>query len=231
MPDHINPGESVDWCSPPKVLDPVHEFFGGIIDLDPCSNDKSIVGATVEFKLPEHDGLKESWAVKGAHTSVYDNPPFGRCYVRDDGQVVLSAKQWTRGRKLFKDYQKLLATATQSDITAANVNALEMISDVEAARFRATSIRNWVDKAIYHHREDQTQVLTLIPAAVDTATWQDGVFPTADAVCYIKGRLTFLGNVKGPAPMACAIVGWVDDTDRFVKVFSKLGTCHRLRSL
>ncbi len=215
--DHITPGENVDWCTPERVLSPVRDFFDGVVDLDPCSNDSSIVNATVEFKLPEHDGLKESWAVEGPGTKVYDNPPFGRCYVRDDNMVVLSAKQWTRGRKLFKEFQK--------NPTEAGIGP-DAITDVEAGRFRSTSIRNWVDKAVYHHREDQAQVLTLIPAAVDTATWQDGVFPTSSAICYIKGRLTFLGNVKGPAPMACAIVGWVDDTDRFVKVFSTLGTCH-----
>jgi hypothetical protein len=51
----------------------VKEFFGGEIDLDPCSNQYSIVKAKMEYSLPRHDGLKESWHYK----RIYVNPPYG----------------------------------------------------------------------------------------------------------------------------------------------------------
>jgi hypothetical protein len=44
-----------------------------MIDLDPCSNKHSIVRAKVEYQLPEHDGLRESWRFK----RIYVNPPYG----------------------------------------------------------------------------------------------------------------------------------------------------------
>ena len=66
-------GSSRDWGTPQKYVDALREFFGGAVDLDPCSNSASIVGATVEYSLPNHDGLRESWSFP----TVYVNPPYG----------------------------------------------------------------------------------------------------------------------------------------------------------
>jgi hypothetical protein len=65
--------DNKDWGTPEIYVAAVREFFGGAIDLDPCSNEWSIVRATVEYRLPEHDGLKESWHFK----RIYVNPPYG----------------------------------------------------------------------------------------------------------------------------------------------------------
>lgn len=62
-----------DWNTPPKYVQPIKQFFGGI-DLDPCSNSTSIVEARNEFCLPEKDGLIEDWDAK----TVFVNPPYGR---------------------------------------------------------------------------------------------------------------------------------------------------------
>jgi hypothetical protein len=62
-----------DWCTPAKYVQAVKEFFGGQVALDPCSNRHSIVGAQLEYLLPEHDGLRESWAF----STIYVNPPYG----------------------------------------------------------------------------------------------------------------------------------------------------------
>ena len=64
---------SVDWCTPPKYVDAVRKVFGGTIALDPCSNKWSIVSAEMEYILPGHDGLRESWNFP----TVYVNPPYG----------------------------------------------------------------------------------------------------------------------------------------------------------
>lgn len=201
--DHINPGASVHWNTPNRILTPVRDFFNGVIDLDPASNDTSIVGAVNEFSLPETDGLLTPWDVVGPGTRAYINPPFGKCYVRDDNEVVFAAKEWTTGRKNGS------------------------ISDEYALRFRVTSIKDWINKANVSYGLSAVQSLMLIPAAVDTAAWQKTIFPEATCVCFIKGRISFIGGAKpgAPAPMATALVGWVDDVDRFLKVFKGLGTC------
>ncbi len=56
-----------------KYVAAVKAVFGGQIDLDPCSSEYSIVQARVEYRLPEHDGLKESWD----YPTIYVNPPYG----------------------------------------------------------------------------------------------------------------------------------------------------------
>lgn len=49
------------------------DFYGGSINLDPCSNEYSVVNAETEYRLPEHDGLKESWN----YPNIFVNPPYG----------------------------------------------------------------------------------------------------------------------------------------------------------
>ena len=61
------------WCTPPKYVDAVREFFSGTIALDPCSGDYSIVGAEVELQLPKTDGLAVPWN----HKTIFVNPPYG----------------------------------------------------------------------------------------------------------------------------------------------------------
>ncbi len=68
----INTG-SQDWGTPQKYVDAVKEVFGEKIALDPCSSKCSIVDAEVEYILPEHDGLRESWD----YPTIYVNPPYG----------------------------------------------------------------------------------------------------------------------------------------------------------
>lgn len=65
--------QSVDWCTPIKYVNAVKKVFGKEIALDPCSNEWSIVNAKTEYRLPEHDGLKESWEFP----TIYVNPPYG----------------------------------------------------------------------------------------------------------------------------------------------------------
>jgi hypothetical protein len=65
--------DNKDWGTPAKYVEAVRDFFGGEIDLDPCSNEWSIVRARVEYRLPERDGLSDSWKFK----RIYVNPPYG----------------------------------------------------------------------------------------------------------------------------------------------------------
>jgi len=69
------------WCTPPKYVDAIREFFDGRIELDPCSNEYSVVDAVVEYRLPHSDGLRKSWN----SSSVFVNPPYGRDRERGTG--------------------------------------------------------------------------------------------------------------------------------------------------
>jgi hypothetical protein len=69
-----NNSEKKDWNTPPKYVNPIREFFGGEIDLDPCSNKFSLVKANVKYIYPENDGLVDSWD----GNKIFVNPPYGR---------------------------------------------------------------------------------------------------------------------------------------------------------
>ena len=64
---------SQHWCTPLHYVTAVRGFFGGQIDLDPCSNKHSLVNASVEYRLPDRDGLREPWEGR----RIYVNPPYG----------------------------------------------------------------------------------------------------------------------------------------------------------
>lgn len=210
---HVGAGATVHWCTPEEILGPLREFWRGGPDLDPCSNANSIVGAENTYQLPAENGLQAPWNVYGVGTAVFVNPPFGRCYVRDDGLVVHSQKDWTKGRKIWKEEGGLG----------------DAITDEEAQRFTASSIADWVKKGVREHQENGTDNVFLIPASVDTAAWQRLIFPTAAAVCWVAGRIQYLGGVKGPCPMACALPYWGREQARFCQVMAAVGVVTRLR--
>jgi hypothetical protein len=76
---------SQDWGTPKKYVNSVKKVFGGDIHLDPCSNQHSLVGARVAYRLPQQDGLKESWD----YPSIFVNPPYGI-----DQERGTSIKHW-----------------------------------------------------------------------------------------------------------------------------------------
>lgn len=77
--------QSHSWGTPIKYVRVVKSFFNGIISLDPCSNDYSIVNAETVFKLPFNDGLKEEWN----YPTIYVNPPYG-----SDRERKTTIKNW-----------------------------------------------------------------------------------------------------------------------------------------
>lgn len=81
---HVNT-LSQSWCTPPKYVNAIKQFWDGHIGLDPCSNEYSIVEAEREYKLPEHDGLKEAWDAD----TIYVNPPYG-----SDRERGTTIKNW-----------------------------------------------------------------------------------------------------------------------------------------
>jgi len=78
---------SQNWCTPPKYVNAIRDFFGGEIGLDPCSNKHSLTDARIEYCLPKQDGLKKSWI----HGPIFVNPPYGR-----DKERGTSIRDWMR---------------------------------------------------------------------------------------------------------------------------------------
>ncbi|MEX2410298.1 MAG: DNA N-6-adenine-methyltransferase [Candidatus Paceibacterota bacterium] len=169
--------QSQSWGTPLKYVRAVKRFYGGEIELDPCSNEYSIVNANVEFTLPENDGLKEEWNYK----TVYVNPPYG------------------------------------------------------ADRERGTTIKNWLAKCANSHRKYENEILALVPVATNTGHWKQSIFGQAKAVCFLYDtRLKFLENGKDTgkgAPMACAMVYWGKDYERFFNTFIEFGAVVDLTNL
>jgi len=64
--------QSQHWGTPLKYINAVRKVLGNIT-LDPCSNEFSLVNAEIEYRLPKHDGLIETWN----YPTIYVNPPYG----------------------------------------------------------------------------------------------------------------------------------------------------------
>lgn len=94
------------WTTPNKVLDVVREL--GPIALDPCSNEHSLVKATVEWS---EDALTKSWVAAAASGLVFVNPPYSqaqhfmkKCILESVAGAEIVAlvasrtdTQWTKG--------------------------------------------------------------------------------------------------------------------------------------
>jgi hypothetical protein len=103
-----NVSKNKSWNTPPKYINLINQFFGKV-ELDPCSNDFSLVNAIVEYKLPTN-GLKERWN----YNSIFVNPPYGR-----DVENKTSIYDWIiKGLEANKLYESellyLIPTATNT---------------------------------------------------------------------------------------------------------------------
>ena len=98
-----------------------------------------------------------------------------------------------------------------------------------------TSIKHWLRKCEGAHREFGAEVLALIPVATNTGHWKINIFGKAAAVCFLYDtRLKFLVNGKNGgkgAPMACAMIYWGKNYDRFLSTFIKFGAVIDIRPL
>jgi len=81
----------------------------------------------------------------------------------------------------------------------------------------------WVEKCRRASVHGGGEVVALVPSRTDTAWWNAScVPPQSDAVCFWRGRLTFLG-APHPAPFPSAIVYWGARRFRFAEVFGTSG--------
>jgi hypothetical protein len=155
------------WNTPPKIVSAVKDFFGGRIDLDPCSNEHSMVGAKVSFGKPH--GLTQDWFGR-----VFCNPPYGRN--SEDG----------------------------------------------------TSLLDWTNKAAETFLARNNEIIMLLPVATNTRHFYR-IWETAQNICFLKdSRLKFWIDGKEDkkgAPMACCLVYWGREDEKFLRDFAVLGKC------
>jgi len=102
-------------------------------------------------------------------------------------------------------------------------------------RGRGTTIKHWLYKCAYSHKNYKSEVLALVPVAPNTSHWKQYIWGYASAICFLYDtRLRFLveGKDEGKgAPMACAMIYWGNDFERFEKIFNAFGAVLDLRSL
>ncbi|KAA1258640.1 DNA N-6-adenine-methyltransferase (Dam) [Rubripirellula obstinata] len=102
-------------------------------------------------------------------------------------------------------------------------------------RERGTTIRDWLARCAEANLSNGTEVLALVPVAANTKHWKKFVWSVATGIAFLYDtRLKFLENGKDDgkgAPMACAMIYWGEDFDRFFDVFLPFGAVVDIRSL
>ena len=94
-------------------------------------------------------------------------------------------------------------------------------------RENGTTIKNWLGKCAFAHENYSSEVLALVPVAPNTGHWKKYIFGKAIGICFLYDtRLRFLeaGKDAGKgAPMACAMIYWGKNFQRFYDVFIEHG--------
>lgn len=215
MAGHIATAKATNWTTPRFVLDAVEKVFGGPIALDPCSNPESTVGAKVNYRLPETNGLKASWN----YPTIFVNPPYGRSYLHEPCNNLVDA--------LGKDDPQRAAGFA---FLCPHCGALLRRREVAGS-----SIANWVQNCYAAREAYGSEVIGLIPAATGTAHFHDYIWLQATSICFVRGRLKFEGAPSAErtreanvAPHDSCLPYWGKFPDRFHEEFSKIGYVVRL---
>lgn len=91
----------------------------------------------------------------------------------------------------------------------------------EKMEYVAVPLDRWVKKTA-ESSDGKRQLFLLTPANVDTKPWHETIFRTAQAVCFFRGRLKFLGAAAScPTPIALSY--WGPKPILFDQVFSGMG--------
>lgn len=96
-----------------------------------------------------------------------------------------------------------------------------------------TTIKNWIYKCYLTNKDYSSSIIALIPVATNTSHWKDYIFNKATAICFLYDtRLKFLLNgeiYKKGAPMACCLIYWGDNYERFYTIFKTFGAVISLK--
>ena len=83
-------------------------------------------------------------------------------------------------------------------------------------------IAKWVDKLVTEYEaERMTEAIALVPARTDT-DWWDRLVNGYRLICFVHGRLTFIGNEE-VAPFPSALIYLGSEPDRFYGAFLSFG--------
>ena len=95
-------------------------------------------------------------------------------------------------------------------------------------------IKYWIQKCVIESARG-AEIIALVGARTETKWFQDWIMATAQAVCFWKGRLTFIDGTgqgrKNPAFFPSAVVYWGPNTAKFLQEFEDKGTCIPLHFL
>ena len=80
-------------------------------------------------------------------------------------------------------------------------------------------LKFWIHKAI--QERTHCEIIMLVPSRTDTR-WFSDCLQYAQAVCFLRGRLTFLG-AQNNAPFPSALIYFGMDIDSFVYIFGPMG--------
>jgi|AntRauTorcE11897_2_1112592.scaffolds.fasta_scaffold02313_4 hypothetical protein len=97
---------------------------------------------------------------------------------------------------------------------------------------RKTSISDWLLKGSESHKNHGSELLFLIPVATNTKHFKNIIFENGGGICFLKDtRLKFwadgLEDKKG-APMACCMVYFGKDYEKFEEYFTEYGKCFKI---
>lgn len=88
-------------------------------------------------------------------------------------------------------------------------------------------LREFAAKAAAEHKAGRTnEIILLMASRTDTRAWHESV-ATASAVCFWRGRMTFLGG-KWVCPFPIAFVYWGKRADWFERTFFRHGMVLRV---
>jgi len=92
---------------------------------------------------------------------------------------------------------------------------------------RKTTIKNWLKRCAETNEKYNSEILALIPVATNTSHWKEYIWDKAKGICFLydtrlKFRINGSENNKG-SPMACVIVYWGDNYEKFNNIFKIFG--------
>lgn len=198
------PGDS--WATPPPIITALHRFWPGGVDLDPCSNEQSIVGARVAYvegELGTKDGgLAQPWAGLASGKSFVAK-------IVEDGRILEDAKAIQARGEVLK--------SNASKIRGAPVCCYMNPPFSAPAR--------WYQQLREQAMTGLLDGIGMCPVATSTRWWQDHVWQAA-AVCFLFQRPAFL-NLNGEPTSGnrydCAMPYYGPEVWRFRQVFAELG--------
>lgn len=130
----------------------------------------------------------------------------------------------------FKPIQLDPCSNSSSIVNAKEIYSLEDYQDGLILPWKSLSFINcpydksiamWLSKAEFEYNTNAVESITLIPARTDTKWFHN----YCNTICFIKGRLKFLG-AKSSAPFPSMLVYFGNDVAYFHNYFQYIGKVH-----